>query len=242
MINNEINNADYGFTFEYLICNHYKLNVPKYAEKVIKPSINAEYSNGIEAVIPLIFERIGSYPVKFLTYSKICDSTGNLITSPHDFLLDNGNTFSIKTNKTKSSNYKVAPRVVGQAGYNVLNSYFGDIYGETIKTQQDIKNLFFYNIDKLLPVLIEKTFISDYTVYIHMGDEKNFTLVAKDKIQIVPFKHQDLTFTRPLKDWNESNSLKYKGITIAEIQTHKLRTFKFRFYINNILQFVYDYN
>lgn len=39
-----------------------------------------------------------------------------------------------------------------------------------------------------------------------------------------------------LENWAESITLKYKGLSIAEVQTHKNRTFKFRFNFPNLVK------
>lgn len=243
MTMNNINNSpDYKIALEYLICKKYKLGIPQYIKSEEASVKYSEYRQSLEELIPLIFDDIGILPIKFVAYSKESDSNGNLITSPHDFILENEKTLSIRTSKAKSSSCKIAPRVIGQAGYNVLNSYFGKIYGKTIETQQDLKELFFFKADSVLPIFLEKTFISDYSVFVQLNDEPRFTIVEKARIRPVSFEPDDIEYTRDLDEWTESNSIKYRGITIAEVQTHKYRTFKFRFLLNNILQFVYDMN
>lgn len=47
-------------------------------------------------------------------------------------------------------------------------------------------------------------------------------------------------FTRYYDDWNESTTLKYNGKSIAEIQVHKNRSFKFRFLMKNVLPLIID--
>lgn len=46
------------------------------------------------------------------------------------------------------------------------------------------------------------------------------------------------SFTRlTLEEWNESNTVKYGGITIGEFQVHQNRNcFKFRFNMQNLLE------
>ena len=237
----DVNNTDYGILFEYLICEKYKLNIPKYLSDEIFIT-NEKQKSKILEVIPEIFDALGSIPVKFLGYSKEVDDKGNLVTSPHDFMLDNGKTISIKTNKAKSGSCRVAPRVVGQAGYNVLNTYFECIYGKKIETQEDIKRLFIYKIDEIFPIFIDKTFISDYTIFVERENEENYILVDKNMIKIPIFEKHNFSFAKNLEEWNESNTIKYMNRAIAEVQTPKHRTFKFRFNINNILEFIYESN
>ena len=122
---------------------------------------------------------------------------------------------------------KVAPRTVGQAGFEKLNDYFGDIYGKKIEDQEDIKDLMFNKIDETLPIFIDHLFLSDYTVLISKQAPDKYEIVNNDEISYASFSRNDFTFTRDLATWNESTTLKYHGKTIAEIQVHKHRSFKF---------------
>ena len=241
MLRSNFSNIDYSFLIVYAICEKYKLAIPKYLSAEMAYLGDNEYKRIIMEVILKIFGEINAYPVKLLAYSKKTGSKGELVTSPHDFLLDNGKTLSIKTSISNGEYYKAAPRVVGQAGYNVLNKYFETLYGKKIETQDDIKRLFISKIDDILPIFIEKMFDSDYTLFIQRENEKNCLIVNKDNIELPIFEKADFTFTRNMEDWSESTSLKYKNITIAEIQTRKSRTFKFRFIINNLLKYIYKY-
>lgn len=50
------------------------------------------------------------------------------------------------------------------------------------------------------------------------------------------------SFTKEkLEEWNESNTVKYKGISIGEFQVHKARDcYKFRFNLENLEKVVSD--
>lgn len=222
---NTVNNADYGLTIQKIICKHYSLAINSHAERQFNSNYNEDYENELNAVIPKIFDDVGSEPIELLTYTDMLTDTTQS-TSPHNFLLKNGKTLSIRTMKTSD---KVAPRTVGQAGFEKLNDYFGDIYGKKIEDQEDIKDLMFNKIDETLPIFIDHLFLSDYTVLISQQSPDKYEIVNNDEISYASFSRNDFTFTRDLATWNESTTLRYHGKTIAEIQVHKHRTFKFRF-------------
>lgn len=224
------NNADYGITLQKLICEEYNLDVNATAKQHFISNYNNQYEEELRLVAQNIFKQIGLKPVRLLTYTK--ESINNKqTTSPHNFLLSNGKTLSIKT--TKSSN-KIAPKTVGQAGYKVLNDYFSEIYENEIQSQEDVRDLVFNHIDKILPTFIDCLFQSDYTVFVNRTSLPNFEIIKSEEIGQLSFDRKDFSFTRDLKSWVESTTLKYEGTSIAEIQTHRERTFKFRFFTSAI--------
>lgn len=225
-----MNNADYGLSLQKRICEKYHLDINEYAYEQFQSNYNSEYDLELDILIPSIFDKISDVPVKLLTYSKEL-TKGKQTVSPHNFLLKSGKTLSIRTNKSSD---KVAPRTIGQAGYPILNDYFADIYGKQIENQDDIRRLVFYHIHEILPIFIEQLFQSDYTVLINKKDINNIQIVRAEELANYTFARSDFAFTRDLDDWKESTTLKYYGKSIAEIQTHKERTFKFRFIISNI--------
>lgn len=225
-----MNNADYGLSLQKLICNVYGLEINENANKQFNSNFNPNYNQELLAIIPIIFEKIGEPPQNLLTYSKELMNQRQT-TSPHNFLLKSGKTLSIRTTKTSD---KVAPRTVGQAGFAVLNDYFSDIFGRFIENQEDIKELVYNYIHKMLPIFIDHLFQSDYTILINRYDAANMKLIRLDELDTFTFERRDFTFTKNLHNWRESTTLKYKGTSIAEVQTHKERSFKFRFIISNI--------
>ena len=225
-----MNNADYGLSIQKQICEYYNLEVNEWAAAQFEANYNAAYMNEINEVIPIIFDEVKSVPVRLLTYTKEL-TNGKQTTSPHNFLLENGKTLSIRTTKTSD---KVAPRTVGQAGFPVLNDYFSEMFGGEITTQGDVRKLVFENIHKMLPVFIEQLFQSDLTVFVSQKNIKNIQVFKSEDVTSYTFSRKDFEFTRGLDKWVESTTLKYHGKSIAEIQTHKERSFKFRFIISNI--------
>lgn len=224
------NNADYGISFQYVICKKYNIEIHKDAINQFNANFNQEYESKIIDVLPSIFDAVGSKPIKLLTYTKEVIN-GKLTTSPHNFLLENGKTLSIRTNKKQG---KVAPKTIGQAGYRVLNDYFADVYGKPIENQDDIKKMIYDNIDVVLPVFIDKLFQSDYTVFVNMAEIEKIILINASDVGMYSFTRGQFSFSRELPEWKESTTLKYNDKSIAEIQVHKERTFKFRFIVDKI--------
>ena len=225
-----MNNADYGLSLQKKICDDYKIEVNEWAAAQFDANYNPAYEEEFKTVIPLIFETVKSTPDRLLTYTKeMIGKKQN--TSPHNFLLKNGKTFSIRTTRTSD---KVAPRTVGQAGFPILNEFFSEVYGEEIKSQADVRKLVFENIHEMLPIFIDNLFQSDITVFISRRDLENVQMIKAEEVANYSFSRDEFTFTRGLDSWTESTTLKYHGKSIAEIQTHKERSFKFRFIVSAI--------
>ena len=224
------NNADYGMSLQKLICDFYGLEVNDHASEQFKANHNSTYDEEIIPLCSKIFQEVGSKPVQLLTYTKKLINNKQT-TSPHNFLLEDGETLSVRT--TKGSD-KIAPRSVGQAGFQVLNDYFSDIFGKEITAQEDIRKLVINHIDEILPIFIDNLFQSDYTVLINRNDLSKLQVIRLSEVGQYSFSKDDFSFTRGLDKWTESTTLKYHGKSIAEIQTHSERTFKFRFIISAI--------
>ena len=225
-----MNNADYGLTLQKIICDEYDIEVNDWARKQFDSSFNEEYRIEFEKVIPKIFMEVGSAPRRLLTYSEELTKIKQT-TSPHNFLLENGETLSIRTVKTSD---KVAPRTVGQAGFPILNEYFSELYGKKIQNQADIRKMVFDHIHEMMPVFIDCLFQSDITVFINREDLDRIQIIKANEVGNYEFTRNEFTFSRTLEEWTESITLKYHNVSIAEIQTHKERSFKFRFIVSKI--------
>ena len=133
------NNADYGISLQSIICDEYDLEVNATAAEHFKANYNSSYEQELTPICRKIFKQIGIKPTALLTYTKRLINSKQT-TSPHNFLLENGETLSIRT--TKSSD-KVAPRSVGQAGFDVLNDYFSGINNKQVESQKDVREMVF---------------------------------------------------------------------------------------------------
>lgn len=90
------------------------------------------------------------------------------------------------------------------------------------------------HIHEILPIFIDNLFLSDYTVFIDRNDLSKIQVIRSSDVGQYTFCKEDFSFTRDLGKWTESTTLKYHNRSIAEIQTHSERTFKFRFIISAI--------
>lgn len=233
-----VNNAALGFTIQKMICDKYHItpNSIKATNNFIS-AYDGNLSKSLESIIEDVFMCIHLNPLECTTFMDKSTGIGEV---PYNFVLEDNSTMSIRTNITGKM---VAPREVGQAGFPKLNKYFGSIYGKEISNQEDIKNLIFYKIDKVLPIFFDHLFDADYIVWIY-NDKKNNKLISKiikgEQDVNIEYVREFFSFTRNIEKWTESTTLKYKGISIAEIQVHKNRTFKFRFKMSAILDFMYE--
>lgn len=61
--------------------------------------------------------------------------------------------------------------------------------------------------------------------------------ISGESIEEFNWKKENFSFTKKtIEEWNESNTVKYNGISIGEFQVHTNRNcFKFRFNLKNLL-------
>lgn len=162
-------------------------------------------------------------------------------------MLQNEKTLSVKTNKQGLG--KVAPQKIGQASsktwFNQLSATLGianipDNYNERKKI---FKQTVFEKPDLLLSEYWHNLFDCDYLIHFYNIVDRNDN-PTNDVKHIVIRKSEcpiwdidKITFTRAnISEWNESNSIKYDGITIGEFQVHNHRdNFKFRFNMASLL-------
>ncbi len=223
-----MNNETFGMTFQYAICKEYKLESNISIDRIDK-SLLASFLQS--KIIKKIF-RGKSKPIKSLfktndftsEYIKIC---------PHSFLLENEETFSVKTFQGKGKMF--APKVVGQAGDDTFNHFFGHLSSNTID-KTSFKEFCLSQIDKMLPIIIDYALVSDYNCWFYRtNDSFDYEMIKRDDLPELTFEHKDFSFTKPTKNlWNESNTVKYKGVTILELQLHTNRSgYKIRLHRDN---------
>lgn len=227
-----MNSADLGITLQSLICKKYNILPHKDAIEQFRSNYNEEYEEKLKPLVEKIFNEIGDEPVECLTYSPSAKAKEHY--SPHNFVLSCGKTLSVRTNKNGD---KIAPRVVGQAGIKTFNQHFDFLYLKPIEEKEEIKKIVYYHIHQMLPVFVDYLFVSDYTIWIKTNSNGDYEEVLFDKSKYIDidFELENFTFTKPLNEWNESITLKYKGNSLAEIQIHKNRSFKFRFIMKTLL-------
>ena len=221
-----MNNETFGITLQYAVCVKYKL-----ANKISLKRIDENLLEKIlkSNILGKIFK--GRKPVKYLTDSK--DFTSEFATKcPHNFLLKNNETLSIKSFKGNGKMF--APKVVGQSGLKVLNHYFGDLYKEEI-TRDNFKQFCLDNVSEILPILIDYALVSDYNCYIYLlNDDIEFDIIKRGNFPELTFEKDKFSFTKStIMEWNESTTVKYDGETVLEMQLHKNRFYKFRLHSEN---------
>ena len=232
MINN---NAKYGMTLQSFICRENGLTPNQEAQAQYDAAYDDSISNELKPIVKNIMNKLSDKPVKSMSF-EYDPETG--LKGIHNFILASGRSLSLRTTRTSM---KIAPRVLGQAGYKVLNDYFYDVLGKMIETQEDIKELIINHIAEIFPIIVDAFFASDITVLVFLDavdPEKQFVIFDNKELSNMNYSPEQFSFTRNLENWNESTTLKIDGISVAEIQIHKHRTFKFRFDVKNIEKWV----
>lgn len=221
-----MNNETFGITLQYAICLKYQLDN--------KISLNRIDQDLLKKILKSkILEKIfrGRKPIKYLTETK--DFTSEFIPKcPHNFLLKNNKTLSIKSFKGHGKMF--APKVVGQSGLKVLNHFFGDLYEEEI-TRENFKKFCIENVSEILPILIDYALVSDYNCYVYfLNDNIEFDVIKRGIFPELTFEKDKFTLTKStVLEWNNSTTVKYDGETILEMQLQKNRFYTFRLHSEN---------
>lgn len=222
-----MNNETFGITFQYAICIKYKLENEISLERVDEELLASFLSS---TIIPKIFR--GRKPIKYLSGSK--EFTSPFIKRcPHNFLLANDETFSVRT--FQGSGKMFAPKVVGQAGDETFNHFFGHLTTEEI-SRTNFKEFCLNHIDEMLPVIVDYALVSDFNCWFYIKDKTfHYEILKRDNLPELTFDYQNFTFTKPTAtEWVESNTIKYKGKTVVELQLHTNRTgYKIRLHREN---------
>jgi len=173
--------------------------------------------------------------------------------NPVDFILENGETLSVKTNKRQLG--KVAPQIIGQPSdetyfSHMKNELLDDIPEFDVKNElkkrgiQDnyenrskiFKEISIKYIDIIIQEYWKNLVECDYLLFFYNIVDKNenisknpeYIIVTKE-LELPNFKKENFSFTKTLENWNESNTIKYsvsnneKPISIGEFQVHKNR-------------------
>lgn len=117
------NNALFGFMIQNLICKKFKITLSNERQiNTFKANYDERIKDYVADIVNDAFSCFDLKPVQCTTFD--IDSDGNPV--PYNFVLDDNSTLSIRTN---ISGDKVAPRLIGQAGFEKLNQYLSNIYG-----------------------------------------------------------------------------------------------------------------
>jgi hypothetical protein len=168
--------------------------------------------------------------------------------NPIDFMLLGQKTLSVKSSMRNAG--KVAPQNIGQPS----SATFWEHLPHFVPTGMDPRtfnrsqsNALFKKIaqertSELLTEYWNNLFDCDYWLYVHNVLSTDDTLTEKPKAVLYKkskcpkWDISKFSFTRDLKNWNESCTLKYDSITIGEFQVHNNRDcLKFRFDVGGLL-------
>lgn len=231
------NNEEIGISAEVAIANAYRIPVNKiYAQRS-----NALVVNMILPHIKDIFNK-NNIPTPIIHIAE-----GQ---NPVDFILKGEKTLSVKTNQ--QFNKKVAPQNVGQPTSNTYFLHFRELYGDNIPNDYRqrcnlFKNVSIERIDEVMAIYWNNLFHCDYLLHLfNIVDNtgqitNNLKHIAYPLMDSRDFKKSEFTFTQTAETWNESNTVKYFGITIGEFQIHNNRDcFKFRFNMDGVNKLIQD--
>jgi hypothetical protein len=220
-------NETFGITFQYAICDYYNL-INDISEKRINHQLALQFKQS--KIYHQIFK--DNNPIEYLPQTKQFTSAF-IQRCPHTFMLDNGETFSVRTFKEKGKMF--APKVVGQAGDDTFNHFFGHLGTDTIR-RDNFKQFCFNNIQEILPIVIDYALVSDINCWVYFENNKlTYKIIKREDLPELTFQKHHFTFTKPtISSWIESNTVKYKGRSILELQLHTNRTgYKIRLHKDN---------
>ena len=222
-----MNNETFGITFQYAICVTFNLENNIKIERTDKNLLN-EFINS--KIIKQIFK--GKKPIEYLSDSK--KYTSEFVKRcPHNFLLENEQTFSVRTFKGNGKMF--APKVVGQAGNETFNHFFGHLSDNDID-KTNFKEFCLNKIDEMLPIIVDYALVSDFNCWLYLEENTfKYELIKRESLPELTFDFKNFSFSKPTKsEWLESNTIKYKNKTILEIQLHTHRTgYKIRLHREN---------
>lgn len=82
----------------------------------------------------------------------------------------------------------------------------------------------------MMPIYTKFLFDSDYMLWIRKNKNKyDYQIFPQELLHKFKWEKVLFSFTKPtIQDWNDSNTLKYNGISIGEFQVHRNRnSYKF---------------
>lgn len=229
----EQTNETWGISVEVALCELFNIPVPqeyksRFDSEMVIEAQSALGEVATKGAIPQITDCLATERKGFKKSST-------------DFMAGK-QTISVKTNFNNSK--MVCPPEIGQPGIEVGLNYYNSVFGTTIsreslfsKKMYEFKTYFQKNISRIVSDQVEKLFSEDAVLYVRKRNKKIDVLFVDTKNKKFSFDDSQFKFTRTPDDWNESASISYKGISLAEMQLHSNRTpFKFRFNFENLLK------
>ena len=213
-----ITNESLGISLEQNLCLINKLSYP---QSLIYRSWNF-YNSDLQVILS---EFSKDHPK--IKFQKYIGSKQNVA----DFLLTDGSTLSVKSNKSHS---KICPSKIGQLTQKRFCEEFD------LPKNVDLKSFILKNVFKLTFKYYQNLFTCDYILWVYKQKNK-FDYLFIDRKNAFPYpfnKKEEFSFTRGIENWKESTTIKYKKVSIGEFQIHNKRDcIKFRFHFKNVVKF-----
>ena len=237
-----INNESIGISAEVAIAISFGVTVnPYYKARAEKAIVDLLLKNDN---VGKIFDKENiPRPIKHIAEGQ----------NPVDFILVGNKSLSVKTNQDGIG--KVAPQIIGQPTaetyFSYLESYFynfslnKELATEGLRDTYENRSYIFKKISMDNTVAVVDMYwknLFDCDYYLHFFNLDNYLNPLNNYVflkKTVPPKwnNSKFSFTQSLDSWNESNTLKYCGISMGEFQVHRNRNcFKFRFNMKGVME------
>jgi len=232
ILNNNQNNETFGITCEYTLCKIYKLT------NKLENRINSTY-------IKQLTNTLNKFKHEFKNkYNLICYKYLGDKNQEIDFLCKNNklknNNISLSVKSNINNNNLCCPQNIGQCTKksfvnNIKKYHYFKFNKLDLNTIFKIKKFIINNIYKLFNIYYKNLFKCNYLLWIKKNNINiNYQIIKKPNI--LKLNPKLFSFTKNIKTWKESNTLKYNNISIGVFQMHNNRNcIKFRFNLKNLL-------
>ena len=227
------NNESFGISCEYVLCKIYNL------KNNLHSRINYNYINNLTTIL-------NQFKYEFKKDYKLeCKKYIGFKNNHIDFLCsDNINkNISLSVKSNINNNNLCCPQNIGQCTFNsyiskIKKNHYFKFNKISLNSKFQIKKFIINNINKLFIIYYHNLFSCNYLLWIKENNNNiNYDIIKKPNI--IKLKPELFTFTKNLKTWKESNTLKYNDITLGLFQIHNNRNcIKFRFNLSNLLKLI----
>lgn len=236
-----MNNETVGISAEVAIANVFDVDInPEYIDRADEDVVEL-----LEFDLDTIFRKEGiPLPIEHVAEEQ----------NPVDFVLEDGSTLSVKTNKKSLG--KVAPQIIGQPTSQTYFEYFDDFIDfdvpETYEEKIELfKQISINEIETVIEHYWNNLFECEHLLYFYNIIDKNGNIKENYKYIYVrrptktpAWNNQKFRFTQSLDTWIESCTVRCitdegKTISIGEFQAHRNRNcLKFRFNMRGVLKLI----
>jgi hypothetical protein len=237
-----VNNETFGISAKIALCEIFELD---YDHSKFRLRVDDRAFN----VLTRVFKK--NKEINKMKLNSFLDNSGEfndefISRSPHNFTNENGQTISIWT--FMNNNPKPCPKVVGQPGVEKANKLFGHLFDRAID-KITFKELVITKSQDLLDVYFDYLFISDISIFVYLKDSSSdlynpedyiIKIIDSKSLGSIDFNQSNISFTKTLSQWNESNTIRFNNKSIGEFQVHTAsdRFIKFRFFLKNLIELI----